>query len=111
MSLTYTKTEIYTEKTIVEYDEFNNVISRNVYYDKEIKYNEIQHKNVADKYYSYKLLNSIVPNTSASSSIQTSPNISPTSSIPSSPTDSVIIDMSKLLYSNTNTNYYKKTYN
>ena len=112
MSLSYTKTEIYTEKTILEYDEFNNVISRNVYYDKEVKYNEIHPKIqpkiqpniVKDKYYSYKLLNSILINTSSSSSMSTSPNISPTSSIPTSPTDSVIIDMSNLLYSNTNYN-------
>ena len=129
MAVTYTKTEIYIEKTILEYDEFNNVISRNVYYDKEVKYNKIhpkiQPKSVEDKYYSFKLLNSIVPNTSPTtsptnsehSSIQTSPNISPTSSIPTTPSDSVIIDMSKLLYTNTNsntnsnTNYYKTNYN
>jgi hypothetical protein len=104
---TYTKTEIYIEKTILEYDEFNNVIARNVYYDKEVKYNKIPPKiqptNITDKYYSYKLINSIPINTSSNisptSSMQTSPNVSPTSSMPPSPTDSVIIDMSKLLYS------------
>lgn len=122
MAVTYTKTEIYIEKTILEYDEFNNIISRNVYYDKEVKYNKIPPKTplkiqptiVNDKYYSYKLINSIpintssnkLSNTSPSLSMQTSPNVSPTSSMPPSPTDSVIIDMSNLLYSNTNTNYY-----
>jgi hypothetical protein len=115
----YTKTEIYTEKTILEYDEFNNVISRNVYYDKEVKYNKQppkieskqpkieskqQPKIVEDKYYSFKLLNNIPMNPSLSSSMPTSPNISPTSSMPTSPKDSVIIDMSNLFYSNTNYN-------
>ena len=115
----YTKTEIYIQKTIIEYDEFNNVVSNKIYYDKEIKYNKIQPKNVEDKYYSYKLLNSIVPNTSTNTSpntstntsSNTSPNTSPFSSMPTSPSDSVIIDMSNLFYSNTNTNYYKKNCN
>lgn len=99
MARSYTKTEIYIEKTILEYDEFNNIISHNIYYDKEVKYNKIQPKIVNDKYYSYKLLNSIPINTSPTSSIPTSPNISPITSIPPSPLplDSVIIDMSNLL--------------
>ena len=34
----YKEEEIYTSKTVIKYDEYGNVISKDVYYDKEIKY-------------------------------------------------------------------------
>lgn len=100
MSLPYNKkTEIYIAKTIIEYDEYNRILSRNVFYDKEVKYHKVE-KNINEpKYYSYELINSIP--------IKTQDNISPSISPPTTPTtpqsNSVIIDMSNLLY---NTNNY-----
>ena len=101
------KTVIYISKTIVEYDEYDNIISQNVYYDKEVKYN-----NVEPKYEQYKNDSSYTsptksyttsPYTSHTTSPYTSRTTSPFSSLPTSPSfkpDSVIIDMTKLSHKN-----------
>ena len=113
MALPYIKKVIYITKTIIDYDEYDNVISQNIYYDKEVKYEKIQPKVCESKYYSYELLNSIKPintsninntsnlHTSYTSSPTSSNTTSPLSSAPTSPilaNDSFIIDM---------TNFYK----
>jgi len=73
----YKEEEIYTSKTVIKYDEYGNVISRDTYYDKEIKY--------ADR-------------TNNLHTIQPIMNTSPSSSVPTSPTtpNSVSIDMSNI---------------
>lgn len=107
MALACKKQEIYIKKIIIDYDEHDTLISRNVYYDKEVKYIPIPPKIQESKYYSYELLNAIkINNTNYNTTIfsQTlsavsSASPSPLSSGPTSPTlpnDSCIIDMSKI---------------
>ena len=94
----YKKEEIYTSKTVIKYDEYGNLISKDVYYDKEIKY--------ADRTNN---LNTIQPmiNTHYNQPYNqpynqsqdiSSTHTSPSSSVPSSPTspNSVSIDMSNM---------------
>ena len=73
----YKVEEVYTSKTIIKYDEYGNVISRDTYYDKEIKY--------ADRTNNLHIIQPIM-------------NTSPSSSVPTSPTtpNSVSIDMSNI---------------
>ena len=94
----YKKEEIYTSKTVIKYDEYGNLISKDVYYDKEIKY--------ADRTNN---LNTIQPmiNTHYNQPYNqpynqsqdiSSTHTSPSSSVPTSPTslDSVSIDMNNI---------------
>ena len=82
----YKESEIYTSKTIIKYDEYGNVISKDILYDKEIKYAP---KTMTNTYYNHHQLY----NQPAQSV-----NSTPTSSVPTSPTslDSVSIDMSTI---------------
>ena len=85
MSSTYNKKiEVYITKTIIEYDEYNNIMSRNVYYDKEVKYEQVETKKVEPKYYSYEILNKIP--------VITNPIVHNS--------NDCVIDMSKVLYNN-----------
>ncbi len=93
------KTEIYMSKTIIEYDEFDTIISQNVYYDKEVKYhNNTNFTNVTNNSNTYTI------NSKTGEHVQSaSPNTSPFSSVPTSPTlkpDAVIIDMSNVMNRN-----------
>ena len=94
---TYKQAEIYTSKTIITYDEYENVISRDVVYDKDIKYaertnpyiNKIQPVYNTNYYNHNHIQENSSTHTSPSSSIPTSP-ISPSSS------NSVSIDMTNI---------------
>jgi hypothetical protein len=94
---TYKQAEIYISKTIITYDEYGNVISRDVVYDKDIKYaertnpyiNKIQPVYNTNYYNHNHIQGNSSTHTSPSSSIPTSP-ISP-----SSP-NSVSIDMTNI---------------
>ena len=94
---TYKQAEIYTSKTIITYDEYENVISRDVFYDKDIKYadrtnpyiNKIQPVYNTNYYNHNHIQENSSTHTSPSSSIPTSP-ISPSSS------NSVSIDMTNI---------------
>ena len=80
----YKESEIYTSKTIIKYDEYGNVISKDILYDKEIKYAP---KTMTNTYYNqHQLYNYPVQSVTSTS----------TTSVPTSPTslDSFSIDMS-----------------
>ena len=96
----YKEEEIYISKTIIKFDEYGNVISRNTFYDKEIIYSD-KIKNIrpiqptANTYQNY-----TQPYTQHYTQPQSvsSTHTSPPSSVPTSPTslDSVFIDMSNI---------------
>ena len=94
---TYKQAEIYTSKTIITYDEYGNVISRDVFYYKDIKYadrtnpyiNKIQPVYNTNYYNHNHIQENSSTHTSPSSSIPTSP-ISPSSS------NSISIDMTNI---------------
>ena len=94
---TYKQSEIYISKTIIKYDEYGNVISRNVYYDKNINYAERTNPyiNKIQPIYNTNYNN----HTQEKSSSHTSPSSSiPTSPISPSSADSFSIDMSNIKY-------------
>ena len=95
----YKKEEIYTSKTVIKYDEYGNVISKDVYYDKEIKYAD----RTNNLHTIQPMINTYHPhnqyhNQSYQSQDISSTHTSPSSSVPSSPTspNSVSIDMSNM---------------
>ena len=95
----YKKEEIYTSKTVIKYDEYGNLISKDVYYDKEIKYadrtnNLHKIQPMINTYHPYNKSH----NQSYQSQDISSTHTSPSSSVPSSPTspNSVSIDMSNM---------------
>ena len=91
---TYKQAEIYTSKTIITYDEYGNVISRDIFYDKDIKYAETTNPYINKIQPIY---NTNHNNTQGNSSTHTSPSSSiPTSPISPSSSDSVSIDMSNI---------------
>lgn len=97
--LQYKEEEIYISRTIIKYDEYGNVISRDTFYDKEIKYAD----RTNNLHKIQPMLNTYHPyNKSHNQSYQSqdisSTHTSPSSSVPSSPTspNSVSIDMSNI---------------
>ena len=96
----YKKEEIYTSKTVIKYDEYGNVISRDTYYDKEIKYADRQNYSkiqpMLNTHYNQPYNQSY--NQSYQSQDISSTHTSPSSSVPTSPIspNSVSIDMSNI---------------
>jgi len=96
----YKEEEIYISRTIIKYDEYGNVISRDTYYDKEIKYADRQNYSkiqpMLNTHYNQPYNQSY--NQSYQSQDISSTHTSPSSSVPSSPTspNSVSIDMSNI---------------
>ena len=105
----YKEEEIYISKTIIKYDEYGNVLSRNVYYDKEIKYADrtnnlhtIQPMTNTYEPYNQSYNHSYNHSYNQSQGVS-STHTSPSSSVPTSPTslDSVSINMSNIsMYNN-----------
>jgi len=96
---TYKQAEIYTSKTIITYDEYGNVISRDVVYDKDIKYAERTNPyiNKIQPVYNTNYYNHNHNHIQGNSSTHTSPFSSiPTSPISPSSPDSVSIDMTNI---------------
>lgn len=97
----YKKEEIYTSKTVIKYDEYGNLISKDVYYDKEIKYADRTnnlHKIQPMINTHYNQPYNQTYNQPYQSQDISSTHTSPLSSVPSSPTspNSVSIDMSNM---------------
>ena len=96
----YKEEEIYISRTIIKYDEYGNVISRDTYYDKEIKYADRQNYSkiqpMLNTHYNQPYNQSY--NQSYQSQDISSTHTSPSSSVPTSPTspNSVSIDMSNI---------------
>lgn len=96
----YKEEEIYISRTIIKYDEYGNVISKDVYYDKEIKYADRQNYSkiqpMLNTHYNQPYNQSY--NQSYQSQDISSTHTSPSSSVPTSPTspNSVSIDMSNI---------------
>jgi len=95
----YKEEEIYISRTIIKYDEYGNVISRDTYYDKEINYADRQNYSkiqpMLNTHYNQPY------NQSYQSQDISSTHTSPSSSVSSSPTsptspNSVSIDMSNM---------------
>jgi len=96
----YKEEEIYISRTIIKYDEYGNVISRDTYYDKEIKYADRQNYSkiqpMLNTHYNQPYNQSY--NQSYQSQDISSTHTSPSSSVPTSPIspNSVSIDMSNI---------------
>ena len=96
----YKEEEIYISRTIIKYDEYGNVISRDTYYDKEINYADRQNYSkiqpMLNTHYNQPYNQSY--NQSYQSQDISSTHTSPSSSVPTSPTspNSVSIDMSNI---------------
>lgn len=96
---TYKQAEIYTSKTIITYDEYGNVISRDVVYDKDIKYAERTNPyiNKIQPVYNTNYYNHNHNHIQGNSSTHTSPSSSiPTSPISPSSSNSISIDMTNI---------------